>query len=553
MDVIRRKINLKPFTERVFGSESVDLVSGNTLDGIVYDILYPDPDVVASGKTLDGIVYDIPYPDPDGDRVVSGRAIEAGYIPVAYGNRVWSGCTSGECGEEGCEEINIYGECGTWLDPEPVIRWDTFVRYYRFILNFIVESVYYTIVVRKNGENDIVKIVPVPRYSCKATSGETEDDFEIAKNYFLGSIGVYGSTDEAVSDTDVVKKENCGKIITINENSKEFWNMFLEGIKSVKDFLGFIENAVSSESPFVEIPIDLSSDVKEMGPAEVYMDFWRPGETYTRGCVVYHYDDDGELYAYLYDGETPISGDTFDVEQWEKLVFYDNSGTSIVNELVASKLSTLRRDVRSYDSNGNELPYVESGNTKQLPYIVDVPMNVVYEDGVCKYSVLTKIEYFDEHGNIQEDSTNINYDNGLTENGTVKFTYSVDVDEETGEGLVYEETRQYAISGRTGDNYGYIVISDDTIEYPEWDTEEGHAYATILSAFNGEPISENPFLIRGGVLLDVNDIKVDNSSVNIVRGTAASYEAFNVLGEMNTIDDIEKYRDDWYRIKGKND
>ena len=533
MDVIRRKINLKPFTERVYGSESVG------------------PDYGITGKTIDGIVYDIPYPDPDGVRVVSGRAIEAGYIPVAYGNRVWSGCTSGECEEEGCEEINIYGECGTWIEPEPVIRWDTFVRYYRFILNFIVESVYYTIVVRKNGENDIVKIVPVPQYSCK--SGETEDDFEIAKNYFLGSIGVYGSTDEATSDTDVVKKENCGKIITINENSKEFWNMFLEGIESVKDFLSFIENAVSSESPFVEIPIDLSSDVKEMGPAEVYMDFWGPGETYTRGCVVYHYDDNGEPYAYLYDGETPISGETFDAEQWEKLVFYDSSGTSIVNELVASKLSTLRRDVRSYDSNGNELPYVESGNTKQLPYIVDVPMNVVYEDGVCKYSVLTKIEYFDEYGNIQEGSTNINYDNGLTENGTVKFTYSVDVDEETGEGLVYEETRQYAISGRTGDNYGYIVISDDTIEYPEWDTEEGHAYATILSAFNGEPISENPFLIRGGVLLDVNDIKVDNSSVNIVRGTAASYEAFNVLGEMNTIDDIEKYRDDWYRIKGKND
>ena len=63
----------------------------------------------------------------------------------------------------------------------------------------------------------------------------------------------------------------------------------------------------------------------------------------------------------------------------------------------------------------------------------------------------------------------------------------------------------------------------------------------------------NPFTIRGGFLLDIQDVKLDYRAVNIVRGTSASYEAFNVLGEMNTIDDIEKYRDDWYRIIGKND
>ena len=59
--------------------------------------------------------------------------------------------------------------------------------------------------------------------------------------------------------------------------------------------------------------------------------------------------------------------------------------------------------------------------------------------------------------------------------------------------------------------------------------------------------------MKNEAFMHIHDYNIDHDDVYIERGTSASYEAFNVLGEVNTMEDIERYRDDWFRIKGKND
>ena len=269
MDIIKRKINLKPFTERVFGSESFIPVGNEQNE-----------------KTLDGIVSDVLYEGT----VLSGLAADAGFVPVAYGNRV---CMT--CGEDFCdEEVSCH-----WEEPEPVIRWDTLVRHYRFLVNFIVESDYYRIGYREDTPR-LVKL-----------GNDEEHVFWQLKDYFNNAIGVYSDISSAMEDDTVVNKENCTKIVVINQNTEEFFRLFPDGIDSEKDFMNFISKAELSEPPFVEIPITLFSDTKDMGMYEVYCDYWKPGEEYSKGCVVYHDDESGSTFAYMYKGDTPSSSEEF--------------------------------------------------------------------------------------------------------------------------------------------------------------------------------------------------------------------------------------------------
>ena len=87
---------------------------------------------------------------------------------------------------------------------------------------------------------------------------------------------------------------------------------------------------------------------------------------------------------------------------------------------------------------------------------------------------------------------------------------------------------------------------------PEWG-ESGKTYAKVeLETTNEEWLSANTF-IRYDTVIGTTDVSFTSNEVRIDRGASASYEALNVIGEVNTIEDIEKYRNDWFRIKGKND
>ena len=153
--------------------------------------------------------------------------------------------------------------------------------------------------------------------------------------------------------------------------------------------------------------------------------------------------------------------------------------------------------------------------------------------------------------------------------GKIKFIYYVGnflIDEDTDitdnslNGLKYIDEYEYkiALSSRMG------VTDDSTVPYIKIDLTTGifpnitnfdskKQYAEVEFKANGEEWTTIDNFIRYDELVGINEARFTNRSIAIDRGASASYEAFNIIGEVNSIKDIEKYRDDWFRIKGKND
>jgi hypothetical protein len=234
-------------------------------------------------------------------------------------------------------------------------------------------------------------------------------------------------------------------------------------------------------------------------------------------------------------------------------------------------LKTLLREKRSYDNEGNLLPYViENERTvnekNELPYRRNAPCSITYEAGAYYYNVLEHVTYYVEDGNgelIEDSNSRDEMSPGSNPNGSVipdegviEFKYrvgnSMDLNQSTNDGILYTERRRYTLEmGENGKLY--INVSEETITAPAG-AEPGVQCAEISEVgktYNEEEL--NGWYVKEPHLIGVHESSIDVGNVYVDRGTSASYEAFNVLGEVNSIDDIEKYRDDWYRIKGKND
>ena len=320
-----------------------------------------------------------------------------------------------------------------------------------------------------------------------------------------------------------VQSEQCGQIAIVT--SKFQW--FVETFETIENAIAFLNlDITGGPVSNIILPIYISQDIFDLG-------------TYT---------------AILAEEQTESSEEN--EETYEEV--------SGVTDYAESKLKTLLREKRSYDSEGNELPYVivDEGTVNQkneLPYRLKAPCSITYENGVYYYNSLEGVKYYAEgqYGELLEDDNSENEMSPGTvpESGVVEFKYRVgnSMDESgSNDGVLYTERRRYTLE--TGINgRQYINVSNETLTVPAG-AEEGVQYAEISEVDKTyEEEKLDGWYIKEPHLIGVHESNVDVENVYVDRGTSASYEAFNVLGEVNSIDDIEKYRDDWYRIKGKND
>lgn len=326
------------------------------------------------------------------------------------------------------------------------------------------------------------------------------------------------------------QSEQCGKIALVTNEFQWFIDTF-ETIENAIAFLNLREDGGPTSN--IILPIYISQDIFDLG-----------------------------TYAAIPDESD--SGSSFSDED----IYEDESG---VTDYAESKLKTLLRGKRSYDNNGNELPYViENERTinekNELPYRLNAPCSITYEGGAYYYNVLEHVTYYVENGDgelIEDSNSRDEMSPGSNPNGSVipdegviEFKYrvgnSMDLDQATNDGILYTERRRYTLE--MGENGRlYINVSDETITAPPG-AETGAQYAEISDVDKTYWEEERKgWYIKEPHLIGVHESNIDIGDVYVDRGTSASYEAFNVLGEVNSIDDIEKYRDDWYRIKGKND
>ncbi len=442
-------------------------------------------------------------------------------------------------------------------EDKTVIKWKTLVQYYRWLLNFIIESDYNT--VRK--KRDTV-------YFLARRKPEGEDASDII-NLFCSTEpeGVYADTGEFSEVTGGPSEDTCNKNYCINSSAAEFRERFGD-VTTACAFIKFYNSVfeedsdVASGTPFMEIPILITESIENLGAYDIYDEFWVPDKEYKTGETVYYQEEDGTIGFYRLEANS-FKGDTFDPSVWAKLEWKDEDMDIDGEQYAESQLQTLKRTRKSYDYEGNELPFfINENNKASLPFVIDSQRGTIQVDGVYRYNVLTDVKFYDGDG--EEIYSGVEYSSALDNGVIVEFIYRVgDMADGTQmiEGATYSEKRYYTIEEfeyKEEENsqpvtYRYINVDYDTqVDFPA-SAIEGVRYAKVAVSADGETLPAGVHLIKAGNILGAEEIKIDTRDVYIERGTAASYEAFNVLGEVNTVEDIEKYHDDWFRFKGKRD
>ena len=391
------------------------------------------------------------------------------------------------------------------------IKYATLMNTYFWIKKFITNSEYYKII-KRNRALEWINILDGADFIQKVTA-------------LAQSVGV-------VNELPEVEEYFCNDIICVSEDAEEFNNTYSGSTDVVIGILNYAIEVINGNynitEPFAEIPIALDCNIDDMGG--VY-------------C-----DPDQEWSGITYDNEA-ASGETFYTE---------------------SQLNTLIRHKTSLDYEGNEVEFIynSAGGYGEILYLIGIPASLSYDKKLGSYSYNYLKQVLVDGQDITAFYQTMNKQM-VGKSGKIKFIYYVGnflIDEDTDitdnslNGLKYIDEYEYkiALSSRMG------VTDDSTVPYIKIDLTTGifpnitnfdskKQYAEVEFKANGEEWTTIDNFIRYDELVGINEARFTNRSIAIDRGASASYEAFNIIGEVNSIKDIEKYRDDWFRIKGKND
>lgn len=400
------------------------------------------------------------------------------------------------------------------ISGELVIKWGTFNHYLGWLNKFISEADIYEL---KKRFDDIL-FVNAREYNSDYINCESfEQQKPVLKDWLSNAVGVYAN--EYIARNEI-SAEDCGKFVFIHPDASTFEEMFGEGSIDNAVLLLGMEGTQGSKEQFIELPIYLANDIEDLGTYDVVT------------------DEDSEAITRYRD------------------INSSNEDTVVEKVYVESQLKTLLRQRKNFDDEGNVLPYVynEEAYRNELPYAVNIPCNAVYSNGAFLWNELLAINYYDG-GGIEVVANGKNYYDGtMLSEGIIEFVYAVNKSEGENDGIIYRERRRYTVKA-DAPNGEAIIVEDETIDNPE-NYINGKQYATIEldGAYEEVLDTENGVgMIKDDAYLNIQDSKVVTDNVYIDRGVSAAFEAFNVLGETNTIEDIENYRDDWFRIRGKND
>lgn len=223
-----------------------------------------------------------------------------------------------------------------------------------------------------------------------------------------------------------------------------------------------------------------------------------------------------------------------------------------------SKLSVLKRATMSYDIDGNELPFFLDGNDTALPYNVGNPRNVRLGDsGECYYDRVIEVHFENEEGEHGQSKREGNVKvSDADKDPIISITYeigrSVDEDGNETEGIVRTEKYYYkVVTGRFNvsgfsSQYEYIDIDYDTI------VETGNPFVSYTEVTGNEDITAPTNYIFDEALAGMHDYSESVSKVNIERGSSASFEPLNLMGQFSSVEEIERYSGDLFKIGAEN-
>lgn len=268
---------------------------------------------------------------------------------------------------------------------------------------------------------------------------------------------------------------------------------------------------------------------------------------------------------------------------------------------IESKLQTLRRYKKSYDDNGNELPgiitYSINDNDKKilnerLEFIFSVgEVHNLSETFDTKYN----ITYY--HGDIIEEilysEDNVSFINDKNNAKYIKFIYYIGVrlfekEDENGDkywsiydenhkyydGTKYEETYYITINKQDSNviidgekhniiydevdfDSNYSIIYNEDLDFAPIKTIFSNAISDVNSLFSKNYINDthniiNIPLYKEEYLMGISTPIKRDVNVYIDRGINAAFERHLILSEINTFQDMENYRNDYFNFAQKN-
>ena len=399
-----------------------------------------------------------------------------------------------------------------------------------------------------------------------------EQEWTPGKKYFIGDIVTYNNTYYILKKGEnFIKYELNGELYKIVSNE-----YYKHGRSNDSEVYYFIEDSGQEFNPYD----DFSTD-------KIIISHSLINDSFSMFLIYYigEYDDETEKMSFDNDSKKHWSLLTkTGVIETETGVIETETNNNIV---IPSKLNEFVSVRRSYldpiDPNDDSklLPYVLNndeiilpGCETYIPYILGYT-NYTVKDGVICVDLLNEVTFLinvDDVSGITKTINDTLYTNGrvflnqdiTTEYKWIKFTYYIGCnivndkqDLSTGikytetTGIKYTETRSIDIYNETisydGRNISVkgCTIGSSTFESSNYNINDKPCaiaeYNKSSKAFGLHTFSDDRLF--GNVL-----VENDNTNINVNRGNYTAIERHNILGEVNSMDDLKNYRNNFFKL-----
>lgn len=358
-----------------------------------------------------------------------------------------------------------------------------------------------------------------------------------------------GANIDVYQELPSVEEFECGDIVCLNEYYNEINTILNE--ESFEDLVNLITSYLNDEedieysNPFINMPLFITSDIVDCGGLLNDLQQWQPFKQYYKDDIVFY---EGKYYVCLKE----VISNVFENDKWEVItlnVTYDD--TSNLDAYSQSRLNYFKSDRLSYDDNGNVLPYILDGGDVCLIYksgyrnytvreggvYVDYLESVLLSEDGENYTKLTS----NTNGYFSADYTNIKY---------IKFIYTIgaEVDGDTmvkDTGVKYEEIRRCFVE--ENNDIKYLIVSELS-EYSELNSKDISCAKIINMKRNDGYDVIKSHAVAEDRLVGANYFDFDVPKITINRGNYAAMERHYILGEINSFDDLEKYRNNYFKL-----
>ena len=385
-----------------------------------------------------------------------------------------------------------------------------------------------------------------------------EQEWTPGKKYFIGDIVIYNNTYYILEKGEnLIKYELNGELYKIvsNEYNKH-------GLSNDSEVYYFIEDYGQEFNPY-NFPTDKN---------KIIISHSLINGSFSMFLIYYigEYDNDTEKMSFDNDLR----------KHWSLL-----TETSVIeketnnNIVIPSKLNEFVSVRRSYldpinpDDDSKLLPYVLNNDEfipnvceTYIPYILGYT-NYTVKDGVICVDLLNEVTFLINVDDVSVTTKTIG--NTLSTNGRVflnqditteykwiKFTYYIGCNiindkPDLSTGIKYTETRSIDIYNETifydGRNISVkgCTIGSSTFESSNYNIYDKPCaiaeYNKSSKVFGLHTFSDDRLF--GNVL-----VENDNTNINVNRGNYTAIERHNILGEVNSMDDLKNYRNNFFKL-----